>query len=63
MIEGLAACFAGLTDPRETSRCDHQLVDMPARPLAHRAQQPVDTGAPRAAGARHTPTHPPLTKR
>src|SRR4051812_26827992 len=28
MIEGLAACFAGLTDPRETSRCDHQLVDI-----------------------------------
>src|SRR3954462_15071554 len=27
MIEGLAACFAGLTDPRETSRCDHRLVD------------------------------------
>jgi predicted transposase YbfD/YdcC len=24
----LAACFAGLTDPRETSRCDHQLVDI-----------------------------------
>jgi hypothetical protein len=21
MIEGLAACFAGLADPRETSRC------------------------------------------
>jgi predicted transposase YbfD/YdcC len=28
MMEGLAACFAGLTDPRETSRCDHQLVDI-----------------------------------
>src|SRR4051794_382154 len=28
MIEGLAACFAGLSDPRETSRCDHQLVDI-----------------------------------
>jgi predicted transposase YbfD/YdcC len=28
MIEGLAACFAGLADPRETSRCDHQLVDI-----------------------------------
>src|SRR3954467_6152225 len=28
MIEGLAACFAGLTDPRETRRCDHQLVDI-----------------------------------
>src|SRR3954452_15595724 len=28
MIEGLAACFAGLTDPRETSRCDHRLVDI-----------------------------------
>jgi predicted transposase YbfD/YdcC len=28
MIEGLTACFAGLADPRETSRCDHQLVDI-----------------------------------
>jgi hypothetical protein len=28
MIEGLAACFAGLADPRQTSRCDHQLVDI-----------------------------------
>ena len=28
MIQGLAACFAGLEDPRETSRCDHQLVDI-----------------------------------
>lgn len=28
MVEGLAACFAGLSDPRETSRCDHQLVDV-----------------------------------
>ncbi len=28
MIEGLAACFAGLEDPRETRRCDHQLVDI-----------------------------------
>src|SRR4051812_16377256 len=28
MIEGLASCFAGLEDPRETSRCDHQLVDI-----------------------------------
>src|SRR4028119_1126283 len=28
MMEGLAACFAGLTDPRETSRCDHRLVDI-----------------------------------
>src|SRR5438270_11590985 len=27
MMEGLAACFAGLTDPRETRRCDHQPVD------------------------------------
>ena len=26
MIEGLAACFAGLADPRETRRCDHQLI-------------------------------------
>src|SRR5215218_1351578 len=26
MIEGLAACFAGLADPRETKRRDHQLV-------------------------------------
>src|SRR5215210_4875091 len=28
MIEGLAACFAGLEDPRETRRCDHQLIDI-----------------------------------
>ena len=28
MIEGLAACFAGLGDPRETRRCDHQLIDI-----------------------------------
>ena len=28
MIEGLAACFAGLADPRETRRCDHQLTDI-----------------------------------
>src|SRR5689334_15763212 len=28
MVEGLAACFAGLSDPRETSRCDHRLVDI-----------------------------------
>src|ERR687889_66977 len=28
MIEGLAACFAGLADPRETSRCDHRLTDI-----------------------------------
>src|ERR1043165_4270137 len=28
MVEGLAACFAGLSDPRETGRCDHQLVDI-----------------------------------
>ena len=28
MIEGLAACFAGLADPRETRRCDHRLVDI-----------------------------------
>src|SRR5215218_10900800 len=28
MIEGLAACFAGLVDPRETRRCDHQLIDI-----------------------------------
>ena len=28
MIEGLAACFTGLEDPRETRRCDHQLVDI-----------------------------------
>src|SRR5829696_7234019 len=27
MIQGLAACFTGLEDPRETSRCDHQLLD------------------------------------
>ncbi len=28
MIEGLEACFRGLEDPRETSRCDHQLLDI-----------------------------------
>src|SRR5215203_6581294 len=28
MIEGLAACFTELQDPRETSRCDHQLIDI-----------------------------------
>jgi predicted transposase YbfD/YdcC len=28
MIEGLAACFAGLADPRETHRCDHRLIDI-----------------------------------
>ena len=29
MIEGLAACFMGLEDPRETHKCDHQLIDIP----------------------------------
>jgi predicted transposase YbfD/YdcC len=28
MVEGLAACFVGLDDPRTTSRCDHQLIDI-----------------------------------
>src|ERR671912_2349629 len=28
MIEGLAACFAGLADPRATRRCDHPLIDI-----------------------------------
>src|SRR3954462_11070499 len=28
MIQGLAACCTGLEDPRETSRCDHQLIDI-----------------------------------
>src|SRR3954447_20149338 len=28
MIQGLAGCFTGLEDPRETSRCDHQLIDI-----------------------------------
>src|ERR671917_1702625 len=28
MIQGLAACFTGLEDPRVTSRCDHQLIDI-----------------------------------
>src|SRR3954463_3026804 len=28
MIEGWAACFTELEDPRETRRCDHQLVDI-----------------------------------
>ena len=26
MVEGLAACFTGLEDPRETRRCEHRLV-------------------------------------
>ena len=28
MIDGLAACFAGLADARETRRCDHRLIDI-----------------------------------
>src|SRR5215218_7009999 len=28
MIAGLAACFAGLADPRATRRCDHRLIDI-----------------------------------
>src|SRR3954453_8412750 len=28
MIQGLAACCTGLEDPRETGRCDHQLIDI-----------------------------------
>jgi hypothetical protein len=28
MIQGLTACFTRLEDPRETSRCDHQLIDI-----------------------------------
>jgi predicted transposase YbfD/YdcC len=28
MIEGIAACFAGLADPRATRRCDHRLIDI-----------------------------------
>src|SRR3712207_3659653 len=28
MIQGLAARFTGLEDPRETRRCDHQLIDI-----------------------------------
>src|ERR671916_597055 len=28
MIKGLAACFTELQDPRETRRCDHQLIDI-----------------------------------
>ena len=28
MIKGLAACFTGLEDPRETSRCAPQLIDI-----------------------------------
>jgi hypothetical protein len=28
MMEGLAAYFAGIADPRETRRCDHQLIDI-----------------------------------
>src|SRR5215203_2668343 len=28
MVEGLAACFAGLAGPRATRRCDHRLIDI-----------------------------------
>src|SRR4051795_5320664 len=28
MIEGLAACFTGLEDPRVTRQCDHRLIDI-----------------------------------
>jgi predicted transposase YbfD/YdcC len=28
MVEGPAACLAGLADPRQTSRCDHRLADI-----------------------------------
>src|SRR3954462_12263921 len=28
MIDGLAACFAGLADPRATRRRDHRLIDI-----------------------------------
>src|SRR5919205_402271 len=28
MIEGLASCFTGLEDPRETRQCDHLLIDI-----------------------------------
>ena len=28
MMEGRAACFTGLADPRETRRCDHRLIDI-----------------------------------
>jgi hypothetical protein len=28
MMEGLAACFVGLADPRATRRCDHRLIDI-----------------------------------
>ncbi len=28
MIGDLAACFAGLNDPREVRKCDHQLIDV-----------------------------------
>ncbi len=28
MMEGLAACFTELADPRETRRCDHRLIDI-----------------------------------
>src|ERR671933_2115252 len=28
MIEDLTVCFDGLTDPRETRRCDHRLIDI-----------------------------------
>ncbi len=28
MVEDLAACFAGLEDPRDTRRCDHRRIDI-----------------------------------
>src|SRR5215204_2656394 len=28
MVQGLAACLAGLADPRQPSRCDHRLADI-----------------------------------
>jgi hypothetical protein len=34
MIEGLAACFAELADPREARRCDHQLIDLAGMALS-----------------------------
>src|SRR4029453_9924511 len=48
MIEGLAACFAGLADPRAARRCDHRLGER--RPLGLDARQ----RSRRAAGTGRT---------
>jgi hypothetical protein len=41
MIEGSAACFTGLEDPRETRRCDHQDLVQAMQNLAAAAWIPM----------------------